>query len=883
MGRYSLSLLPSAFAGLLAVFGHGPVAAAPQPTPAQLEMLRNLTPAQREALARQYGLTPPQATGSEASRPAQEVEAPVETPVVTPEQRAAEDAATRAAAATARDARDLAWCKYEARQVALKRTPESIAAERARAAKAAGYEALEDLPLPGRCDALIKADLEARFTLTPSAAQPFGYDFFRDARTLVRGDDLPVPADYSVGPGDSVEVQLFGKDNAQYSLVVGRDGRLNFPGLGPIPVAGLNFAAMHDLLQKRVAQQMIGVQASITLGALRSIRVFVVGEVERPGSHTISSLGTMTTALYAAGGVKTSGSLRDIQLKRDGKLVGRLDLYDLLTRGDTQGDLRLRAGDAVFIPPVGPTATVEGEVVRPAVFELRGSTSVGQLLDLAGGLTPDAYPQDALLERITSGRERTVLDLDLSAAGAREQAVRGGDRLQVASVLDHLEAVVRVVGHVHRPRFAEWREGLRLTDLLPDAGVLKPKADLEYLMIRRELAPSREIIVLSANLAKALAAPGGADDLVLRPRDQVFTFGIDADRVLEIQPVLEELRAQARKGQPARVVSISGSVRAPGEYPLEPGMRVSDLLRAAGQLAENAFVAEAEITRFVVVDGNRREIAHSVVDLAAIFNGNPDADIALQAFDQLNIRPVANWHEVETVEVRGEVRFPGFYPIQKGETLQSVLKRAGGFTEYAFPAGAVFTRVELQRREQEQLDRLAERLSRELTALSLEQAQSQQSGAEALRLGEQVAREVRGVQALGRLVLDLAAVADGQDEVIARAGDRLIIPRQTQEVTVLGEVQYATSHLYEEGASRQSYIERSGGFTVKADKSRVFVVRANGQVDSAGRSSRIEPGDTIVAPLDTERMRPLVFWSTISQIVYQIALTAASAKTVGAF
>lgn len=224
--------------------------------------------------------------------------------------------------------------------------------------------------------------------------KPFGYELFAgEPTTFAPATDIPVPVDYVIGPGDTIELQLFGNQNAFYTLVVTREGVLNFPELGPITVAGLPFSDLQTLLKQRVSEQMIGVRASITMGRLRSIRVFILGDAYRPGSYTVSALTTMTNALFVSGGVNTIGSLRNIELKRNGRLVTTLDLYDLLLRGDTSGDSRLQPGDVIFIPPVGKTVGVDGEVRRPAIYELRDEKSAEDVLELAGGLLPTAYPQ----------------------------------------------------------------------------------------------------------------------------------------------------------------------------------------------------------------------------------------------------------------------------------------------------------------------------------------------------------------------------------------------------------------------------------------------------------------------------------------------------------
>ena len=254
-------------------------------------------------------------------------------------------------------------------------------------------------------------DFRIRLTLLPlepvgsDALRPFGYELFSGIpTTFAPVTDIPVPSEYVVGPGDRLEVQLIGNTRARHSLVVNRDGRIMFPELGPITVAGLRFEEARERIETRVSEQMIGTQATVSIGDLRSIRVYVLGEAEQPGSFTVSSLATITNAIFVSGGVKPIGSLRNIQLKRNGQVVKRLDLYDLLLNGDTSDNVRLQPGDVIFIPPVGSTVGVTGEIRRPAIYELKGESSVADLLHLGGGLTPEADPRLATLQRIDDQR-----------------------------------------------------------------------------------------------------------------------------------------------------------------------------------------------------------------------------------------------------------------------------------------------------------------------------------------------------------------------------------------------------------------------------------------------------------------------------------------------
>ncbi len=727
------------------------------------------------------------------------------------------------------------------------------------------------------------------------ALKPFGYDLFEGApSTFAPVSDIQVPMDYLVGPGDTLNVQLYGNEPASYVLTVGRDGRINFPKLGPIMVSGMSFDRARAAIEQGVAQQLIGSRVSVTMANLRSIRVFVLGDAEKPGSYTVSGLSTMTNALFVSGGVKKIGSLRKIELRRNGQLVTVLDLYDLLLHGNTNADRQLMPGDVIFIPPVGNTVSVYGAVRRPAIYELKSEKSIEQVIDIAGGLLPDADGKQVQLERIEPSRQREMRNIDLTAAAGRSAELANGDKLRVPVIRPTLENSVVLTGYVFRPGSFEYHAGLRLSDILPSFDELRPNADRHYIMIRREIPPQEKVEVISADLEHALGARGSAADPELRPRDQILVFNLSASRERVVAPVIRDLELQGTPEQPAQLVSIAGKVNAPGRYPLERGMHVSDLIRAGGSLEDAAYGGEAELTRYEVVNGNARQTELIPIDLAAVRRGDAGADVQLKPYDVLLIKVTPQWEEPGNIILAGEVRFPGKYPIHRGETLSSVLQRAGGFTDLAFVDGAVYIREELKQRERDQLDSLANRLQSDLTSLSLEVVSSSTltsnanggaGGAQALAIGQQLMTQLRQLKPVGRLVIDVNRVVKGRpgtaEDVLVRDGDKLLIPKRTQEILILGEVQSPTSHVYQAGLTRNDYLAKSGGITQKADKKRIYVVRANGDVVSGERSSGwfrrtqatdIRPGDTIIVPLDTERVRKLPLWQAVTSIIYNLTL-----------
>ncbi len=398
---------------------------------------------------------------------------------------------------------------------------------------------------------------------------------------------------------------------------------------------------------------------------------------------------------------------------------------------------------------------------------------------------------------------------------------------------------------------------------------------------------------MSADLGAAFANPDSDSNVLLQPRDRVHVFDLASSRDRVVAPILDDLGRQSSRNEPLQIVGIGGRVKVPGQYPLEAGMTVSDLVRAGGGLDQAAYGGEAELTRYQIVDGERRQAEFLRVDMAQLQAGVPAANLTLHPFDYVVIKETPLWRDRETITVTGEVRFPGDYPLKRGESLRSVIERAGGLTDLAFSKGSVFMRQELKAREQRQLQVLAERMERDLAALSLQQAQSETAAgtSQAMAAGRALLTDLKGTVAVGRLVIDLDEVmssAPGSSaDLVVRDGDRLVVPRITQEVTVIGEVQSPTSHLFHAGLNRDEYISSSGGLTQRADKKRIFIIRANGSVAAAptvswfsrGGARDVQPGDTIVVPMDAQKLKPLTVWTSVTQILYNIAVAVAAVNS----
>lgn len=803
-------------------------------------------------------------------------------------------------------------------------------------------------------------------------AQRFGLALFNaDISTFAPVDNAPVPEGYVLGAGDTLLVQLFGKQSSDLSLTVDREGKITIPDLAPMVVGGLTFATARELIAERVSAAMIGTQAAVSMGTTRSINVFLAGEAKNPGMYAVSALTSVTQALFVAGGVSDVGSLRAIEVKRRGETVASFDLYNLLLRGDNRGDINLKHGDVVFVPPYKALAEVTGEVVRPGLYELTANEQLSDLVSMAGGLKATAHAASARLERISANNLRDIKNVDLSNNNSGNVSVKNGDVLRVDQVSSRVQNQVTLAGAVARPGMYAWRQGMQVKDLIPSLwSDLLWSADLDYALIVRQQNLRGDISVLQFNLANALNSPQPTTQLQANDTVLVFhhadngykrdtlngylreqlapkltalslnatlagdvagrTFeqlkledalrtsevqasndevAVSAESLLKAQlqqllqnvltdssliaysahltrtellyPVLQRLKQQSNVQHSVQLVSVSGEVKVPGEYPLTQGAGVTDLLAAAGGVNPAAFLQRAELSRYQLTNGeqNAVTVSHMPVNLAAIVQGQA-AQLPLQSRDRLNIFATPDWSLARKISIQGEVRFPGEYSIQKGETLADVLARAGGVTDDAFLYGAVFTRRNIQQREQVQHKRLLEQLKSDIATKALTASSSMTTPADAMGMIAQL----ENMTPVGRLVINAEQIlaANPQHNLVVEDGDQLLIPRRNSAVSVLGEVQLPGTHRYDTSVNVEQYIRLAGGMRKRADEDRIYVIRADGSVYVPNRSwysvksDVLKPGDTIIVPLDTDYKDSLSLWGQVTQIFYQTAVAIAA-------
>nr|WP_238942380.1 SLBB domain-containing protein [Marinobacter sediminum] len=726
--------------------------------------------------------------------------------------------------------------------------------------------------------------------------RPYGYDLFAgNPTTFAPVTEIPVPSDYTLGPGDVLQIQLWGKENQNLELPISRDGSISFPQSGPMSIAGLSFDEARQQIKKRISEQYIGVEASVSLGELRSMRVFVLGESRNPGSYSVSSLSTITNALYVSGGIKQTGSLRNLQHKRNGNLVGTLDLYDLLMAGDSSADNRLQPGDVIFVPPVGKRAGIDGEVYRPALYELKGESTLAELVEMAGGLTPQAYPQRINIERTNKDFLRIIAEADYTTQKGRQARIRAGDKVDIPSISDITGQYVELTGAATRTGKFAWIPGMRVSSLLQNLDSdLMPTADKRYAAIVRTHQETDRISVLNLRLKEALGQEGGKEDLLLEEKDRILIFS-DAGKVKGgekgrnftreglFNPVLQRLKTQASPANPQQTIRISGPVRYPGEYPLPASRSLADAVFVAGGLKDSASLFQAEVARYTTDENGIGQTRILDVNLAQAMAGN--LNLSLKSRDRILIKSIPDFAKTRTIELRGEVRYPGQYTFRDGETLSEVLQRAGGITTNAFPKGAVFSRKKLRQLEAQRLREAEKRLQGDLLGVQLEGDSFSGQSVDRTQQVQGLLEDVQESDPVGRLVIDLARVLSDPNyqSIRLQDGDTLSVPTIPQSVTVFGEVQFPTSHLHQQGLTVDDYLERSGGPTRQADESRIYVVKADGSVMLpeqsqwfGGRSEQLEPGDTIIMPIDVDRLNQLELWTNVSQIVYQMALGAAA-------
>lgn len=681
--------------------------------------------------------------------------------------------------------------------------------------------------------------------------------------------DGPVDANYRLGPGDQVVLILTGEVELTHTLDVSREGFVVVPQVGQLSVANLTLSQLESLLFSRLSRSYSGVRRgadaptkfTVTVSRLRTIQVFVTGEVERPSSYRVSSAATAMTALYAAGGPTERGTLRQVQVRRAGRTFATLDVYDYLVRGDNARDVRLENGDIIFVGPHGPRVRVRGEVIRPATYEALDGETLTDMLAVAGGLRPTANANRVRISRIVPvaertapGQDRTTIDVAAVEAAFPTVKVVGGDEVLVFQVSDRVRNRITVKGHVWNPGDQGLRAGMTLGDAIRAAGGPKPDVYLGQVSVTRLRSDSTRV----ALRAMLLDASGGVvEDFELEEDDEVTVFSLSAFR-------------------PDRYVAIGGSVRRSGQYPWREGMTLRDLVLDAGGLLEGAYLREAEIARIPTSATARTTAVTIRIPLDSSYlgdyvpgqpyvaaRGEPTApfrsapEVELQPYDNVLVMQQPDWVRPRSVVLSGEVRFPGRYTLlSKDERIADVIRRAGGFTVDAAPDAAFFARA-LQ-----------------LTTF----------GAEADSLAEGEARDPSEAPAVERVRVGLdlpRAIRDRRvpDNLVLFHEDSLHVPLQRSTVEIRGAVNAPATLAAQGGARLGFYLRAAGGTAMNGDDRRAYVIQPNGKIQSrrsfllVSIDPKPRPGATVVVPVRTADTR-------ISERLALVSLFAQTATTV---
>lgn len=750
----------------------------------------------------------------------------------------------------------------------------------------------------------------------------YGYGLFHGApNTFAPVDNIPVTPDYTIGPGDELMVRLWGQVEANQSVVVDRNGQINLPKIGPVSVVGVRYQNLQSHLKAAIGRMFRNFDLDVSLGKLRSIQVFVVGQAARPGNYTVSSLSTLVNTLFASGGPSAKGSMRRIQLKRNDKVITEFDMYDLLLKGDKSKDVQLLPGDVIYIPPIGAMAAIDGSVNTPAIFELKGRETLSDLLALASGLTNVAAGQKVTVERIYGREMRKVDEFQLDKDGLAKP-IQDGDVVTAYSISPRFDNAVKLQGNVAAPMRYIWKEGMRITDLLNGSNALIPGA---YWVKQNSGALNGSFNKKEVNWDYAVVQR--LDQLNLTTRLFAFNLGkaIKGDPVenIPLQPgdVINIYSAEQELPKTENDVVLKGSIFSPSNrrFVWREGMKIIDLIPntqwltdyydywsniKGNQLSTGINWGYANIVRLQPSDLSRMMLSFDLGK--AVLEKDNTNNLALLPGDEVSIftnneiqGSVANRNKYVTLA--GELARPGEYQVQPGETLRQLVARVGGITSQANLFGSEFSRVATRQMQQKRLDEIVNRLDTEVqrneaqsssAALSKDdvdaaklQAQSQQA----------LLAKMKQVKATGRIVLEIPdqnpQVSDLPD-IALEDGDRLYIPSTPSTVSVMGTVYNQNAFIYKTGQSVNDYLAKAGGVTREGDVDDVYLVRADGLVFSKRQSNSFFggfngrpalPGDTIVVPEKLEKYNLTKDFRDWTQIFYQFAIGIASLKVINVF
>ena len=690
-------------------------------------------------------------------------------------------------------------------------------------------------------DAAIKGEAQDAFSalgmlkavFTPASSTPA----FSTSPSVGQTAVIPIGPDYVIGPGDTLIINIWGSVQESFPVEVDREGRIMLPKAGPVYLWGMKFQEAENRIREKLNEFYTNFNVDVSMGKIRDIQIYAMGEVKKPGSYAINSQSTIFQALYAAGGPAKLGSLRKIKIIHADRKVELVDLYPFLLQGDNIEYSRIQSGDTIFVPPIGDVVAIAGNVKRPAIYEAKSEILLSDLLDFAGGIAPTGNLQRLQVERIKDNERRVVVDVDLKASSKGEVlykdiSMRNGDLVMVAPIVRLRHNFVSILGNVENPGDYGLTQDMAVRDLIERAKGFMPGTYLYRAEIAR-VTKDRSREIMPINLDKMML--GASDEnIALKEWDILLVY------------------SEAEASAPS-YVEIDGSVNKPGKYELTPDMKISDLIFRSGGVKPQDFIRGAEL--FHIIPGEQPIVIGIGIKRISGANIAIDKDILLQPGDMLFVKSEPKLTEKRLATIKGEVRFPGAYPIMEGERLSDLIERAGGYTKDAFLEGPIFNRKSIKEIQEKVRQKFIERENKAM--LEEQQAILLRGGgsitvSEPLKSRKEMLDFISSAEIEGRMVIKLMSIHQLKNtkyDVLLEDGDSLTIPQAPSAVLVIGSVNNSAAVPFEEGKGIDYYIQRTGGITKHADKTGIYVIRANGEaINKFMMAKYVERGDTIVVP-----------------------------------
>ena len=748
--------------------------------------------------------------------------------------------------------------------------------------------------------------------------------------TFAPMDHVPVPANYVIGPGDEIDIRVWGMVEFENSLIVDRNGQIMLPKVGVLNVSGLSYSQLDGFMRTAIGRLYKGFEMNITMGQLRSIQIFILGQVDQPGMYTVSSLSTLVDALFASGGPAGTGSMRNIELRRGNEVITRFDVYDLQQKGDRSHDVKLLPGDIIFIPPVGEQVALIGNVNQPGIYELKDKTSIADLVHGAGGFTQMASTDLAVLERLEDHRRRQVDQFPLDASNLQRE-IHGGDILRIFPISPKFENAVTLRGNVTAPGRFPWHAGMRVSDLIPTHDYLITREHWQQQNHQSESAPANTVDSIAANSVEVNWDYATIERLDMHDlKNHLIAFNlakaIDAHDPAENQELqvgdVVTIFARQDVALP-HAVTLRGNVASPGSYPWREGMRVSDLIPNHEFLItrehwqqQNHQAENGHADMMASIAANSTEInwdyaaierldMHDLSTRLIPFNLGKAIDTPDSADNQkLQIGDVVTIFSrkdlalpmdkhVFFIRIGGEVGAPGVYRVKPGDTLRDLIQQAGGLTSHSYVYGTFLTRLSAKQLQVEQLNLSIMRMKRDLISryanspqnTSQMDAQGKATVNYQLTVEQNLIDQLAAIQPTGRVILDLKTKAQSLNDLPAfplEDGDSINIPARMSTVQIVGAVYNENAFRYEAHKTIAQYLMEAGGTTREADTSHIYLLRADGTTINNHTSNRtwrgsfekitLSPGDAIVVPLHTKT--PSNFWQNLAPVASVLSQTA---------